>query len=252
MTDNILYALALSALAGLSTTIGSLIGISVKRVSPRFMSANLGFAAGVMIFVSFVELFVRSIDILGLAKASTAFFLGMLSMFALDFAIPHQYMSEQATRKGEVVDMKRTGLFVALGIAIHNFPEGMATFTGALDNIRMGVAIAFAIAVHNIPEGLAVAAPIFAATNSRKKAFFYSFLSGLSEPIGAALAALVLYPILTPAVLAYMLAFVAGLMVFISLDELVPASRAYGFDHTAILAVILGMAVMWASLLLIG
>lgn len=247
-----LAALALSALAGLSTTIGSLLGISVKKVSPKFMSANLGFAAGVMIFISFVELFARSVNAVGLSLASLAFFGGMFFMFALDFLIPHEYIGEHAESKGEPIDIKRTSLFVALGVAIHNFPEGMATFASAMDNIKIGIATAFAIAVHNIPEGIAVSAPIFVATKSRKKAFFYSFLSGVSELVGAVLAALVLYSILTPAILAYMLAFVAGLMVFISLDELVPASRVYGFDHTAILAMILGMIVMWASLIVLS
>lgn len=252
MSENIFSALALSAVAGLSTTIGALIGISLKEISPRFMSANLGFAAGVMIFISFVELFERSINIVGLFYASIAFFSGMLFMFVLDFLIPHEYIGESMKSKSELIDIKRTSLFIALGVAIHNFPEGMATFAGAMDNLKIGFAIAFAIAAHNIPEGLAVSIPIFVATKSHKKAFFYSFLSGLSEPIGASLAAVVLYSFLTPSILAYMLAFVAGLMVFISLDELVPASRVYGFDHTAILAVILGMTIMWASLLVIS
>jgi len=252
MTGNITSALILSALAGLSTTIGSVLGISVKKVSPRFMSSSLGFAAGVMLYISFVELLARATGTVGLGMAQVAFFVGMMAMFAVDLVIPHEYMAEKAKVKGAVVDIKRTGVFVALGVAIHNFPEGMATFAGALESTKIGVAIALAIAIHNIPEGFAISAPIFAATGSRAKAFFYSFLSGVSEPVGAVIAALVLYPVLSPAVLAYMMAFVAGLMVFISLDELVPASRVYGFDHIAILMVILGMAVMGGSLLLLG
>jgi ZIP family zinc transporter len=140
---------------------------------------------------------------------------------------------------------------VALGIGIHNFPEGMATFAGALQDLSLGVAIAGAIALHNIPEGLAVSAPIYAATGSRRKAFLWSFLSGVAEPAGAAVAALVLMPFLTETVLGLMLAVVAGIMVFISLDELVPVARSFGQEHLSIVGVGLGMAVMAASLWLL-
>ena len=145
----------------------------------------------------------------------------------------------------------KTGLMVALGLGIHNFPEGMATFAGALQDVSLGVAIAGAIALPNIPEGLAVSAPIYAATGSRRKAFLWSFLSGVAEPAGAAVAALFLLPFLNEAVLGLMLAAVAGIMVFISLDELVPVARSFGEEHLSIVGVGLGMAVMAASLWLL-
>ena len=142
-------------------------------------------------------------------------------------------------------------MFVALGIGIHNFPEGMASFVGALQDPSLGISIAVAIAIHNIPEGLAVAAPIVAATGSRKKAFWWSLLAGLAEPVGAGVAALVLFPFLSDAVLGYILAAVAGIMVFITLDELIPVSRSFGKEHLSIVGVGLGMAVMALSLWLL-
>ena len=145
----------------------------------------------------------------------------------------------------------RVGLLVAFGVGIHNFPEGMATFAGALKDVNLGIAIAVAIAIHNIPEGLAISAPVYAATGSRGKAFLWSFLSGVSEPVGAALAALVLLPFLTEAVLGWVLAAVAGIMVSISMDELVPAAKSFGSEHTPIFGIIVGMAVMAISLWLL-
>ena len=147
--------------------------------------------------------------------------------------------------------MLKTGLLVALGIGIHNFPEGMASFVGALKDPSLGIAIAVAIAIHNIPEGLAVSAPVYAATGSRGKAFLWSFLSGVAEPIEAGLAALLLLPFLNDAVLGFVLAVVAGIMVFISLDELLPAARSFGEEHLSIVGVVGGMVVMAVSLWLL-
>jgi ZIP family zinc transporter len=249
MQDNVTIALVLTALAGLSTTIGSLLGLFVKRPGPRFMSATLGFSAGVMVMVSFVELLQSSIESIGFLSANFGFFAGILGILLIDYLIPHEYVGHK-DRAGKQSDQRllRTGLFVALGIGIHNFPEGMATFAGTLKDVGLGVSIAVAIAIHNIPEGLAVSAPVYAATGSRRKAFLWSFLSGLAEPIGAGIAALFLIPFLTPTFLGWILAAVAGIMVFISFDELVPASRSFGQEHTAILGVIFGMAIMSLSL----
>ena len=250
MQGNIGVALLLAAAAGLSTTIGSALAVLVKKPGPRFMSGVLGFAAGVMIHVSYVELLGHSIETIEFVPAHLAFFGGMAVMFLVDVLVPHDYMAERHARGGNS-RLMRTGLLVALGLGIHNFPEGMATFAGALHDVKLGAAIAVAIAIHNIPEGLAVAAPIYAATGSRGKAFGLSFLAGVAEPVGAAVAALVLFPFLSRQLLAWMMASVGGFMVFVSFDELVPASREYGHDHIAIAAVVLGMAVMSVSLWLL-
>jgi len=177
---------------------------------------------------------------------------GMLSFFLIDFLVPHEYIGQHD--HPDVLPenrLMRMGVLVAFGIGIHNFPEGMATFVGTLDNLHVGIAIAVAIAIHNIPEGLAVSVPIYAATGSRGKAFLFSFLSRVSEPVGAGLAALVLLPFLTQRVLGWVLAAVAGIMVAISLDELVPAAKSFGDEHTPIVGVIFGMFVMALSLWLL-
>jgi ZIP family zinc transporter len=250
--STVALALTLTALAGLSTTVGSLLVFVIRDPGPRFMALSLGFAAGVMILVSFAELLPAGIEVLGSGWGYAAFFGGLAVMFLVDAAIPHSYEGI-ADGSGGSVDgrLLRLGLFVALGIGIHNFPEGMATFASTLADPRLGAAIAVAIAIHNIPEGLAVAAPVYAATGSKKKAFLWSFLSGVAEPVGAGLAAIVLLPFLRGGVLAAVLAGVAGLMVFISLDELLPAAREHGEEHLAIIGVMAGMAVMAVSLSLL-
>ncbi len=250
MGSGISLALLLTFLAGASTALGGLIGLWVREPGPRFISATLGFSAGVMVLVSFVELLPAGMEKLGFAPAHAGFFLGMAFMYLVDNLVPHRYFAEEhgGTGNGE---MYRTGMLVALGIAIHNFPEGMATFAGALQDVRVGLAIAVAVAVHNVPEGLAVSTPVYLSTGSRRKAFLWSLFSGLAEPAGAAAAALFIFRFLTDALLGWMLSAVAGIMVYISLDELVPASREYGQDDHAILGVIAGMAVMAFSLWLI-
>jgi len=249
MEHNVGIALLLTAGAGLATTIGSLLGLAVRKPGPRFMGFTLGFSAGVMVLVSFVELLQGSIESIGFLSAHVGFFIGMTSIFLIDFLVPHEYIGQHDYPGGKSADgLMRTGLLVAFGIGIHNFPEGMATFAGALQDVRLGIAIAVAIAIHNIPEGLAVSAPVYAATGSRGKAFLWSFLSGVSEPVGAGLAALVLMPFLTPTVLGWMLAVVAGIMVSISLDEIVPAAKSFGSEHTPIVGVIAGTIVMALSL----
>jgi ZIP family zinc transporter len=249
MEKNVGLALLLTTLAGLSTTLGSLLGLAVRKPGPRLMSVTLGFSAGVMVMISFAELLQGSIKSIGFAHANFGFFIGILFIFLIDYLLPHQWAGHHDVSVSQDESrLMRMGLLVALGIGIHNFPEGMATFAGTLKDAKLGVAIAVAIAIHNIPEGLAVSAPVYAATGSRSKAFFWSFISGLAEPIGACVAAVFLLPFLTPALLGWLLAFVAGVMVYIAFDELIPTSRSYGQEHAAILGVILGMAVMSLSL----
>ena len=255
MRPDIAFALLLSALAGLSTTIGSVLALFVDEPGPRLMTLTLGFSGGVMILVSFVELLAGGIESIGFAWANLAFFGGMLMMFLIDALIPHDYMAEHHHTEVEADDdpdlksrLLKTGLFVALGLGIHNFPEGMASFATTLSDAKLGIAVAIAIAIHNIPEGLAVSAPVYAATGSRRKAFWWSFLSGVAEPAGALLAAAVLLPFLNGAVLGGLLSAVAGIMVFISIDELLPVSRAYEEEHLSIVGVVAGMGMMSLSL----
>jgi len=238
--------LLLSLLAGLATTIGSALAFVVPRFSPRWLSGMLGFAAGAMIAVSFVELFAGAIEGIGLLLASVGFFTGFLAIFGLDVLVPHEYEAETEDPGGS---LKRAGLLTALGIAIHNLPEGAVVFTGAASSGRLGLVLAAAIAMHNIPEGIAVAVPVLAATGSRTRAFLYSFLSGLAEPVGALLGGLVLMPFMTETVISFTLALVAGIMVFISFDELLPNAHRYGHEHAASIGMAAGMMIMIATLI---
>jgi ZIP family zinc transporter len=251
--ETVTLALLLSAVAGLSTTLGSLLALFFRDPGARFMTLTLGFAAGVMVLISFVELLPRGVEAVGFGPALVAFFVGMVAMFLVDVLIPHEYVGEQwrvdePTENGRLL---RAGMFVALGLAIHNFPEGMAAFAGTLEDVSLGIAIAAAIAIHNIPEGLAVSAPVYAATGSRGKAFLWSFLSGASEPLGALIAALILLPILDEVVLGYVLSAVAGIMAFIAIDELMPVSRSFDNEHLSIVGIVAGMMVTALSLWLL-
>ena len=240
-------AILLSAAAGLATTIGSFISFFTKKPGPSYMSFTLGFSAGVMIFVSFVELLKEGIDTLGFAWGNIAFFIGIIAMALVDMLISHDYILEEHHSDSNS-KLKKTALFVGLGIAIHNFPEGMVTFAGTLKDVHLGISLMVAIAIHNIPEGISVAVAVHASTGNRWKAFLWSFLSGVSEPVGAVIAGLILYPFLNDMVLGWLLSLVGGFMVFISFDELLPAAHSYGKEHLSIGGIIGGMLVMALSL----
>lgn len=243
--------LALTLLAGASTILGGLIVLVLRSPSNTFLSFMLGASAGVMIMVSFVELLQRAIADVGFVPANLAFFAGTAAMFAIDTLVPHQFMGEGHDEGPGSSALIRTGTLVALGLAVHNFPEGMVVFVSSVESIRLGVVLAVAIAIHNIPEGIAVALPIFHATGNKLRAIVYAGGSGLAEPVGALIAALVLYPWLSAGMMAYVLAFVAGIMVFISLDELLPTAHRYGSEHWVIIGILGGMAVMAVSLALV-
>ncbi len=299
MTD-VWIALGLTLFAGMATGIGSAIAFTAKRTNYRFLSVATGFSAGVMLYVSFVEILVKGADALtaeygdywGHWMNAAAFFGGIFLIGLIDNLIPsaenpHETPSEAETaplhdptapipsrhQGGEPVychpppgvpvdavshqKLMRMGLFTALAIAIHNFPEGLATFLAALQDPAVGMAIAVAVALHNIPEGISVSVPIFYATGDRKRAFVYSMLSGLAEPLGAGIAYLLLRLIvggdsgaIPEQLMGFLFGGVAGIMVYISLDELLPTSQAYGKGHDSLFGLVGGMAVMALSLLL--
>ncbi len=265
MGDNVLFAFGLTLFAGLSTGIGSALAFYTKKTNKKFLSAALGFSAGVMIYVSLVEIFVKaraSLELVygpskGYMITTVAFFggialIGIIDKFVPTFENPHELrdVSDMDDDHQEKQELLRMGMFSALAIAIHNFPEGLATFTGALQDPALGVSIAVAIAIHNIPEGIAVSVPLYYATGDKKKAFQLSFLSGLSEPVGAMLGYFVLMRYMTDATFGIIFAGVAGIMVYISLDELLPTAEKYGEHHIAIWGLILGMVVMASSLVM--
>lgn len=290
-------AFGLTLFAGMATTIGSVIAFTAKRTNYRFLSVATGFSAGVMLYVSFVEIFFKGVESLVPRFGETgahwintgSFFGGMLLIGLIDNLIPaaenpHEVHSERETRPlhdpsaplpdfenvsaSEVQPrgahdhrahnkLMRMGLFTALAIGIHNFPEGLATFLAALQDPGLGAAIAIAIALHNIPEGISVSVPIFYATGSRRKAFAYSVLSGLAEPVGAIIAYAAMRLMFSGSngaipqeIMGLLFGGVAGIMVYISLDELLPTSRAYGKGHDSLYGLVAGMLVMALSLLL--
>lgn len=297
--SDVWIALGLTFFAGMATSVGSAIAFFAKRTNYRFLSIATGFSAGVMLYVSFVEIFIKGTDSLVEAYGDPwghwinvgSFFGGILLIGIIDNLIPsaenpHETHTEEETAPlhddaapipdfdaiaadpthaapgahDHRVDHKkllRMGTFTALAIAIHNFPEGLATFLAALEDPGVGLAIAIAIALHNIPEGISVSVPIFYATGDRKKAFLYSSLSGLAEPVGAIIAYVVLLfflggdsGVIPPQVMGVLFGGVAGVMVYISLDELLPTSRAYGKGHDSLFGLLAGMGIMALSLLL--
>jgi ZIP family zinc transporter len=263
-------------LAGLSTGIGSLIAYFMRKPKDWQLSLILGFSAGVMVYISFAELLHAAVGRIGFVNANLGFFIGIAFIAILDILVPHEYKEERVGSSGfssvaqdktgqgsdvqpigslsveQKSNLRRAGMLIALGIAIHNFPEGLAVFSGAVTGDRtFGILIAVAIALHNIPEGISVSIPIAEATGNRRRAFIYSLLAGLAEPVGAIIGYGVLFAFLTPTLVYSLLAFSAGIMVYISLDEILPTAQLYGKQHFVILGVLAGMLVMAISIFLL-
>lgn len=272
MNENTFFALLITLFAGLSTGIGSLIGFFARKTNTKFLCFSLGLSAGVMVYISFMEMmhsarlslgeFYGS-DSKGAGLAALLFFGGMLLAALIDRLIPesenpHELHSLEEIHGEETQNhshskqaLRHAGIFSAIALAIHNFPEGIATFVTSYTDLGAGIAIAVAVAIHNIPEGIAVSVPIYHATGSRKKAFWYSFFSGFAEPIGALIAWLVLMPFITPVLISCIMAAVAGIMIYIAFDELLPATHYYGENHIALYGLFIGMAIMAASLIVL-
>jgi len=258
--NELLFASALTLFAGLATGLGSFLALMTKRTDAKFLSISLGFSAGVMIYVSMIEIFVKAQRALvaelgerGGAWATVGgFFAGVALIAVIDRLVPapanpHEFPHDDDGRSRRLM---RMGTLTALAIALHNFPEGFATFVSALQEPSVAIPVAVAIALHNIPEGISVSVPIYHATGNRRKAFAWSFLSGLAEPVGGILGYLLLRPFLTDTLFGVVFAGVAGIMVFVSLDKLLPTAREYGEHHLSIYGLVAGMAVMALSLLL--
>ena len=260
-----MQAFLLTFFAGLCTGVGSLIAFFAKKTNKKFLSVSLSFSAGVMVYVSLIEIFQKAkralVTELGELNGSwatvAAFFAGILFIALINRLLPEEKTNEEAKEilsdeeeKDNAKKLLRMGLFTALAIAIHNFPEGLATFISAMQDPGIAIPIVVAISIHNIPEGIAVSVPIYQATGSRKKAFWYSFLSGLAEPVGAIIGWFILMPVMNDVVFGVIFAAVAGIMVFIAVDDLLPTAHECGEPHLPIRGLIVGMAVMALSLLL--
>lgn len=262
--NEIALAILLTLFAGACTGIGAVLSFFTHRDNTKVLSCALGLSAGVMIYISFMEMLPHATEMLSIDNSAISAklwtlvtFLGGIALIALIDKLvpedenPHEMHDLAELSRPDNHHLKRTGMMLALAIGIHNFPEGMATFISALDGLDVALPIVIAIAIHNIPEGIAVSVPIYQATGNKRKAFRYSLLSGLAEPVGALFGMLFLLPFWSPTVNAICLSVVAGIMVYISFDELLPSSEKHGHHHLAITGVIIGMALMGITLVLL-
>lgn len=259
---SVFFAFLVTLFAGLSTGLGSFLAFNKKIKQDTLLSISLGLSAGVMIYVSFIEIFPKALsslqenynDDLAYVLTTVAFFVGMGLIALIDYFIPNKTnpheMNIELDETAKKTSLMRLGIFSAIAIGLHNFPEGLATFIASLDNATLGVSIAIAIAIHNVPEGLAVAVPIYHATGSKKKAVLFAFLSGLAEPIGAIVGYVLLRPFFNDTTFGLLFAGVAGIMVYISLDELLPTAEKFGKHHLSIFGLVVGMMIMALSLIL--
>ena len=265
LNEQLLMGGVLSLLAGLCTGVGAAIALFLKKTDTRMLTYALGASAGVMVYISFMELMPAATDMLGDQTGSKwivlgAFFGGMAAASLIDRLVPEdenphevlslnelQSLSQCSTedcRRKVRQRVRRSAMLFAIAIGVHNFPEGMATVAAAFDNTGIAASVALAVAIHNIPEGITVAVPLLYGTGSRKKAFLVGTLTGLAEPLGALICMLVLIPFLSATLLGILFAIVAGIMVFISFDELLPMAERWGHHHLSIYGVVTGMLVM--------
>ena len=279
MEHNILIAFLITGIAGLTTLVGTVLLFFTKKTNTKFLSASLGLSAGAMIFISFVDIMPKAQEQLlttysektALLYTVLAFFAGMLILALIDKLIPEAHNPHEMQSTEDIEHVKETpetepenmskveknklmkmGFFTALAITIHNFPEGIATFISTVKDPSLGIPIAVAIAIHNIPEGISVAVPVYYGSGSKRKAFLYSFISAIAEPIGGLFAYFIFLNNASDAMIGIVFAAVAGIMTFISLDELLPAAEEYGNHHTTIYGCIAGMAFMALSLILLA
>lgn len=246
-----LFALGISVIAGMSTLLGALIIFITDSKSERTITLSLGFAAGVMISVTFTDLFPGSQNFFfeavgqkkGILLSVLFLIMGILIGMGIDYFVPHEEYDEENQEKPHQ-NLYRVGFVSMMAIMLHNFPEGIATFMAGYQDITLGITIAIAITLHNIPEGISVALPIYFATGSKKQALKYTFLSGIAEPVGAFLAFIVLRPFINDLVLGAIFGIVGGIMLYISLEELIPSSRQYGYKRLALFSTFAGICLM--------
>lgn len=258
----VLTALGVTAAAGLATVLGSALVLFAKAPNPRLLAFGLAFAGGAMVYVSLSEILNKSIasfantygDKLAFTYGTLSFLAGVVLIAVMDFIVsnPHSPLENKKESFSGCADheIRRIGLMAAIAITAHNFPEGLATFFATLENPHVGLALAFAIAIHNIPEGISIAVPIYVATNSKSKALIACALSGLAEPVGAIIGYAVLAPYLSDGVFGAVFGVISGVMVFLALDELLPAAKKYAKGHETVYGLVLGMAALAASLIL--
>lgn len=261
-SQNVLLALAVTAAAGLATALGSVLVFVSRTPSPRMLAFGLAFAGGAMVYVSLSEILLKSTqsfagahgDKLGFTYSTIAFLAGMLLIATIDHFVPNPHESLESGnefyKEHDRNYIRRVGLMTAAAITAHNFPEGLATFFAMLESPALGLPLAFAIAIHNIPEGISIAVPVYFATQKKSYAFLACLLSGLAEPVGAVLGYALLQPFMTPATFGAVFGVIAGVMVFLALDELLPAAKKYAQGHETVYGLVSGMVMIALSLVL--
>ncbi len=263
LPENYGIALLLTLFAGLATAIGGGIAFIVKKNNLKALSIGLGFSAGVMIFLSFNEIIPESAEMLRINFPNdynwivyTGFIIGIITAILIDYFLPDHIDTEELLNPDAPSlhrhRLKRAGIFTAIAICVHNFPEGMATFLTTTQNITLGLSVALAIAIHNIPEGIAVALPMYQVTGKKRYAMLYASLSGITEPIGALVGMFIFGIFLPQALVGALMAAVAGIMTYISFDTLLPLAKEYGSWHLSMIGIVSGILFIWVSLILIG
>lgn len=246
--SNVVYSFLISLLAGLSTLLGSFM-IFRKKTSNKILAGSLSFAAGVMITVSLTDLLPTCYQLLtnfyfqtfAILLLMTFFTLGVIVSMIIDKYLPDNNI------KSDNKTLYRIGLFSMIAIILHNIPEGIATFMASSVDKGLGLSLAVAISLHNIPEGISISIPIYYATKSKKRSLLYTFISGLSEPFGAILAYIFLSPFINDILMGCLFAIIAGIMIHISVYELLPTSKKYCYNKTMYIFFILGILVMLLS-----
>ena len=278
MENSYLIAFILSTIAGLSTVIGGFVTFFIKQNSLKFLSFGLGLSAGVMLFVSLVDLYPEATELIKTQMGQNltwlsilCFGIGMLIAVLIDFFVPDHIQAsmftkqiganEQHTDSTDCIEdenaiisigkIKRAGIITAIVVALHNLPEGLATFTLAAQDVILSLGVIMAIAIHNIPAGMDISIPVYQATHSKRKAFLYSFLSGMAEPIGGVLGFLIIKTLFPNLCVGLLFALVAGIMTYISIDTLLPLSKDYDTGHYSISGVVLGLMIMGSALIIL-
>ena len=265
--NNFAIAFSLTMLAGLTTAIGGIVAFVTKKDNLKTLSLGLGFSAGVMIFISFMDILPGAKDLLKINFPHSfewlvfaGFIGGLIISIAIDYFLPDHVDTKELLNPDAPEEedgykhykLKRAGLMTAIAICVHNFPEGMATFLTTTQNITLGISVALAIAIHNIPEGIAVALPIYHVTGKKRYAMLYAALSGITEPIGALVGMFVFGLFLPHVMVGILMAAVAGIMTYISFDTLLPLAKEYGNWHLSIVGIMSGILFIWLSLILLG
>lgn len=263
LPSNYELGLFLAFLAGMATVLGGCLTFFIKRDNLKALSVGLGFSAGVMIYLALGEVVVDAGEFLVKYFPNSSnwivfagFFTGILTAVLIDWLLPSHIEADLFKSKDECVAdvhrIKRAGILIAVAISLHNFPEGLSMFFMTTQSVTLGISLALAIAIHNIPAGIAIALPIYHATGKKRLAIIYSFLSGISELIGALIGLFLIQTILPQMAIGFIFATVAGILIYISFDTILPLSREYGDGHYSVFGVMAGMFVIWLSLLLLG